>query len=460
LHFAGIPQESNFAYPTWSLAERSRLEEAGVRFSSAGSDSVAFTVAPPIDVEQFERVVATARIAPPTEEELADAEERLGLEAIVERFSRPALKVDAGRISPPQSQMWEDALPRAELAIRSTGIVLDPAESTPIGTAFVVGDGLIMTADYVVAGFIEGGGAAAQLKNLDLEVDFSQALGQTPGTATTRVSRVRFLHPHFLIAVLEVDQLPSGVAMLNLASQIPAALSGRIVSLISLAMHDSSRPAETLMAYGDGWGSLFVQPGHAISVIREGSGPAGLIHDCTTAAGSGGGPLVDLETGYVLGVHVLRSTGSGGTAHPTWELARDPVVWQHGLRFQPDPRPTWLDSWQDAAPASPTEPVGTRVTTEPVGWTVDEFPIKWELEEPREMERLLVGTIDLSMGMYLAENAGLSPGSVPTQGLAPQVAWRNLITGLATAGLLRSLLQQIIEDRQYAGVATKLKQYL
>jgi hypothetical protein len=76
------------------------------------------------------------------------------------------------------------------------------------------------------------------------------------------------------------------------------------------------------------------------------------------------------------------------------------------------------------------------------------------------MERLLVGTIDLSMGMYLAENAGLSPGSVPTQGLAPQVAWRNLITGLATAGLLRSLLQQIIEDRQYAGVATKLKQYL
>jgi hypothetical protein len=460
LHFAGMYQETNFAYPTWSLADRVHLEEAGVRFSPAGSDSVAFSVAPPIAVDQFERVVVTTESAPPTDEELAEAESQLA--GIVLATGRPAFKVDAGRISP--LEPWQDAiqtsLPHIELAIRATGIVLDPAGSKPIGTAFVVGDGLIMTADYVVAGFIEGGGAAARLKDVDLEIDFSQALGQTPGTAKARVSRARFLHPHFSVAVLEVDHTPGGVAMLSLASQMPAALSGRTVSLVSLAMHDPGGPQDALLADGNGRGSLYVQPGTAISVTRESSGPAALIHDCTSAPGSWGGPLIDLGTGYVLGVHVLGSPESGGTAHPAWELARDPVVWQHGLRFQPDPRPAWLDSWQDAVPASPTEPVRPSVTTEPIGWTVDEIPIDWGREEPREMERLLVGTIDLSVGVYLAENSGLRAGSVPTQGVRPEVAWRLLIKELATAGLLRTMIQQIIEDQDYAGVAAKLKQYV
>jgi hypothetical protein len=267
------------------------------------------------------------------------------------------------------------------------------------------------------------------------------------------------MHPHFSVAVLEADHIPLGVAMLSLASQIPADLSWRQVSLISLAMYDPSRTQETLVAYANGWGSLYVQPGRAISVSREASGPAGLIHDCMTAAGSGGGPLIDLDTGYVLGVHVLRSTGLGGTAHPAWELARDPIVWEQGLRFQPDPRPAWLDSWQDAVPASTTGPVLTTITTEPMGWKVDDdVPIKWEREEPREMERLLVGTIDLSMGVYLAENSGLSPFLI--QGERPEVAWRLLIKELVKAGLLRSWLQQIVEDPQYAGIAVKLKQYL
>jgi hypothetical protein len=462
LHFAGISQEANFAYPTWSLAERVQLVEAGVRFSSTGSDSVAVPVAEPITVGEIERLVLTTGSAPPTEDELAEVEEQLEMAGIVVRFSRPALLVDAGRITP--SAPWEDAiqtsLPHIELAIRATGIVLDPAESTPIGTAFVVGDGLIMTADYVVAGFIDGGGAAARLKDLDLEIDFSHGLGQTPGSAKTRVRRVRFMHPHFSVAVLEADPIPRGVAMLSLASQIPAALSGRKVSLISLAMHDPSRPQETLLAYENGWGNLYVQLGLAISVSTEAARPSALIHDCTTAAGSAGGPLIDLGTGHVLGVHVLRSTGSGGTAHPAWELARDPVVWDQGLRFQPDPRPTWLDSWQDAVPAAVAEPVLPTVATEPVGWTVDEIPIDWGREEPKEMERLLVGTIDISMGMQLAENSGLRSGTVPTQGVRSEVAWRLLIKELATAGLLRSLLQQIIEDRQYAGVAVRLKKYL
>ena len=380
--------------------------------------------------------------------------------------TRPALPAE--RWETELDDAWKPLLMpherRVDTAVRGVGMLYtESGERFAGGTAFMVGHRLALTASFVTLSFAEGAGHRASLKpGMTPLIDFGGTFGAAPGSATAAVTAVKFIHPYFHVALLELDRMPEGVTTLELAAQMPSKLSGRLITVIAFAAADfvegSSGPVDLDPKR---WGRLFVRPGRALQLGRLGDDPGieALVHDCSSGAGSSGGPVIDLETGYVIGVHTHAKATEGGFAQPTWELARDPHVWESTIDFRPDPRPPWLDRWADvgAAPAAPPRPA----TPEPAAarWTVDEVPIDWTSAEARALERLLSQTVNPQMAVFLAENVGLPLGTVD-RSAPPMLLWREILKTASIAGLLRRLLEELATDPNHAGIAGQIKTYL
>lgn len=466
IHFAGMFLQANYAVSSWELARDPLFAEHGVLFSGplpkpVSPEPVAENPSESAGNLSEARVrrASVADLAP----DAATPPNATELEQIVLTTGRPAFVVDGGR--PKFDGIWEPILKpheaRLALAIRAVGKIRLEGGAFPwVGTAFVVGSGLAMTASYSVMEFASGSCDTVTLESgVQPTIDFSDALALPREEATARVVGVRFIHPFFQVALLELDQVPVGVASLDLAAQMPLNLAGRKVVVLSFVDQDSSRPHDLQeKIYGKQWGRLFVQPGQTMQLgqLPGSSSVPALMHDCSTMSGSGGAPVVDLDTGYVIGVHTHGEYLRGGYAQPTWELARDPNVWDHPIRFRPDPRPSWLSSWDGPLPVS--EPLASP-ERKPDRWTVDDIPIDFQREEPRNLERLLFQTIDARMALYLAENVGLQLGSVNSS-LPPQLLWRAVLRTASVAGMLRRLIQTIADAPEHAGIAPKIREVL
>ncbi len=470
VHFAGVHKLANYAVSSWELARDPRFAEYGVQFAGPLPELVS---PEPVAVKSSEtdgnlseaRVSSDSSIDPLVDDATdVDTDQAYALEAIVLADARPAFLVKSGRTKFDGS--WEPILkphdPRLALAIRSVGKICVAGGSVPwVGTAFVVGSCLAMASSHSVRQFATGSCGNVTLKSgIQPTIDFSEALGLPSGEATARVVNVRFIHPFFQVALLELDQVPAGVGMLDLAAQMPSKLAGRTVAVLSYIDQDYQSPQDWQEAvFGKQWGRLFVLPGRAVQLGQTPGAttvPA-LMHDCCTLAGSGGAPVVDLDTGYVIGVHTHNEWLEAGYAQPTWELARDPNVWSHPIRFRPDPRPSWLTSWEDPHPV-PTQPV---TSSKPKGerWTVDQIPIDFQREEPRKLERLLFQTIRANEALYLAENVGLQLGLVNSS-LPEKLLWREVLKKASIAGQLRRLIQTIADAPEHAGIAPQIREVL
>jgi Trypsin-like peptidase domain len=472
LHFAGRFLDVNYAIPTSALAENPTFVDAGVQFAGIGTrksrrgrgsrtpqpvetPAAAELPEPRPDVRTTDSDKMPVDAAPE-----ADA----GVQLVVLTAERPALLYQDWRNE--VTEGWRKLLTthekRLDLVARSVGKLVTDAAGAWTASAFVVGDRLALTASFATESVAEGAGARAVLRpGSHVAIDFSDALGVPAERATTAVTAIKFIHPFFSVALLELERLPDGVGVVDLASQIPSELSGREIAVLSFAGHadDGSEDLAIHEAlYKHRWGRLFVQPGMARQVgqmSEKGLVPA-LVHDCSTTVGSAGAPVLDLGTGYVIGVHTHASFLDSGFAQPTWELARDPKVWQYAIGFRPDPRPLWLDSWNDAAPqqSAPIDVTPQRRSR----WTVDDVPIDWSRQEPKEMERLLL-SIDAQMALYSAENAGLQLGTV-NSAQAPMYLWREIIKKASNAGVLRRLLEELAAAPQNQGIAPKLRGFL
>ncbi len=79
-----------------------------------------------------------------------------------------------------------------------------------------------------------------------------------------------------------------------------------------------------------------LQPGYLLSAD---SGSMKLFHDCFTVGGNSGSPLIDLETGKVIGLHIGGKPASAtGLAEKyavaLWMLANNPEMIKAGIQFQ------------------------------------------------------------------------------------------------------------------------------
>ncbi len=309
-------------------------------------------------------------------------EQMFGLEAIVLPRHRPVVDIIADNYNSPPSPWTHlgSGDPRTKLlaAIPSIGRVEVPGhpQLPYAGTAFVVGDDLLMTNRHVAEIFCNGLG----VRNLAFRsghragVDFAQeVIPREP--VFLEVHRVVLIHPHWDMAVLRVSGLRPGHPALKLGVTPPDELAERDVAVIGYPAQD---PRNDLSLQNQIFRGIFdvkrLQPGKLKSreriVDSFGNNVHIVIHDASTLGGNSGSAIIDVGTGEVVGLHFGGRYLKANYAVPTFELARDRRVVDAGVNFAGRVAPTdeWEDKWRaaDDEESSPRQaPIDGQTATRP-----------------------------------------------------------------------------------------------
>jgi endonuclease G len=202
------------------------------------------------------------------------------------------------------------------------------ARSVLVGTGFMAAPGILMTNRHVAQTFAKSNGDFKS--NTDtgeiaaVAVDFAVTVANPNLRLQRQVSRVLYIAP---------ADAPD-VALLQLSDDepLPPPLP------LQLALPSNPRAVRSVLVCGYPTGGknpvleraqLRVRGVKRISLgecqlFDDDSANSILAHDCSTANGSSGSPLVDFDSGKVLGLHFRGDliTGVSNGAVPLWEIAR------------------------------------------------------------------------------------------------------------------------------------------
>ena len=240
-------------------------------------------------------------------------------EAIVRRFGRPALIVRNDTFEVPASDTWRALLfankSRLDTAIRSVGRVELVGMMPPyIGTAWMVGPDIAVTNRHVAAEFArrtaDGWGFRTSPggTRFRVRVDFREEyLQTTPFEA--EVAEILFVadeaddQPD--VALLRLSRPADGRPLpppLPLLGEQPSAPYGRPrkVAVIGYPAEDPRNgEADQSRIFANIFDVKRLAPGEA----RGADSSFVFTHDCSTLGGNSGSPVVDIETGAVVGLH-------------------------------------------------------------------------------------------------------------------------------------------------------------
>jgi endonuclease G len=293
----------------------------------------------------------------PSQDQLA------GLEAIIIPDLRPAIDIVGGKFRSNHA-LWThlstDAAIRGriETAIPSVGRIELPGH--PLlpygGTGFVVGKNLLMTNRHVAAIFASGLGtrSVAFKSGAKVGIDFLRERGGGAGSVTT-VGRVIMIHPYWDMAIVEVENLPSGHQPLKLSVDDFSQSDGEEIAVIGYPAFDPRNDAaEQDKLFAQQYGVKRLQPGQLHKRAQTesfGKVVSAAVHDCSTLGGNSGSFVLHLGTGNVMALHFGGRYHDKNFAVPMSELARDGRVVDAGLNFVGTAVggvPPWSPWWEKA----------------------------------------------------------------------------------------------------------------
>jgi endonuclease G len=200
-----------------------------------------------------------------------------------------------------------------------------------VGACFVVGRELVATCRHAAQIFSQGLGLAIQYHAGDAAIDFKRRV-DTPEddrSAYFPVSGVEMIHPYWDMALLRVDGMPTD-RMLRLSVRSPGDLIGRNIVVVGYPARDQRNDLELQeKIFGGVYYVKRLQPGVVrgrAEVQSFGNRVAAMTHDASTLGGSGGSPIIDVDTGEVVALTFAGEYLNANYAVPMFELARDPRV--------------------------------------------------------------------------------------------------------------------------------------
>jgi V8-like Glu-specific endopeptidase len=222
------------------------------------------------------------------------------------------------------------------------------------GTGFVVGKNLVMTNRHVAKLFSSGLGLKVAYNPGDSAINFRRQVDTgADRSAYAEVLGVELIHPYWDMALLRVDEL-TDQRILSLSTREPENLEGRDIVVIGYPAKDWRSDLELQdRIFGGIYGVKRLQPG----VLRDRARIRSfdnlvnaLTHDASTLGGNAGSPIIDVETGSVIGIHFAGEYLKANYGVPMFELARDRRVVGLKLNFEGSVPPAndWEPSWQAA----------------------------------------------------------------------------------------------------------------
>lgn len=289
------------------------------------------------------------------------------LEAIVEPENRPVIDIvnDTYAEVPWNWPVLGEADVRAvvERVIPSIGRVELPNHpSIPYGgTAFFVGDGLMMTNRHVAELFANGLGTEGLTfkPGRSSAVDLKQEVLPGP-SIMLKVEAVKMIHPYWDCSVLQVSGEQANRTPLKLLERQPSDLKGKPVIIVGYPAMDPRGDVSLQQRVFRVFQKKRLQPGNILGydhIDSYGEEVQALTHDISTLGGNSGSAVIDLYTGDVVGLHFAGMQRIANYAVPAWELALDARIVDTGVNFVARPQttsaPPWEHKWQELAAMRP-----------------------------------------------------------------------------------------------------------
>lgn len=313
--------------------------------------------------------------------ETLNSRERFHLEAIIIPDRRPAIDIVDGDYQTRHAD-WlhlNDEAIRSRLrgVFPSIGRVELPNHPTlPYGgTAFVVGEGLLMTNRHVAELFAEGVGLRGLkfISGLSGGIDFLRER-RSLREDFLDFSAVVMIHPYWDMALVKVEGLQRRHGALSLSTRSPEELIGRDVAVVGYPAFDPRNPFDVQNAVFDGvYGIKRLQPGKMKAIAAVSSylhSVDAATHDSSTLGGNSGSCLIDLETAQVLGLHFGGRYAVANFCVPAGALATDGRVIDAGVSFAgPVSRAAtaWDSYWRDSEGSPAPDAGAADGTTKPQG---------------------------------------------------------------------------------------------
>jgi endonuclease G len=208
------------------------------------------------------------------------------------------------------------------------------------GTAFIVGDGLLLTNRHVADEFCETGGASLLFTpGVSPSIDMKQEVGTT-GSAELKITEAILVLSDWDAALLRIARMPPNVKPLSLAGSPPASSSGRLAGIVGYPALDTRGSTEEILQQIQIFRAIFnkkrLQPGRLLGAkqtISFGRNVNALAHDCSTLGGNSGSAVIDVESETILGLHFGGEYLIANYAVPAWELAADQHLHAQGVLF-------------------------------------------------------------------------------------------------------------------------------
>ncbi len=310
--------------PTRGLVSRRRLRESN------------------LDVAGLNRIVERFRAGAPLDET-----ERTILFSIISPELRPAIPVLNNLPEHTDHPLWLDLNEIAahtvlEAVCAATGRIeySSGAEFKPFGSGFLVSSYLILTNRHVADIFsmsVRGIGHFVKF-GYSARINFCREKDRwdTDPTATRGITEVIMLHPWFDLALLRIESGPDGVAPLSLSVADADTVLNMRVGVVG---YPSKNPDENVAIQNEvisEFDTKHVSPGFVDAVeVRTFDGKTGraLGHDSSTLTGNSGSPVIDLQSGTVVGLHFKGKTDGLNWAVPSSEIASDARMIDAGITF-------------------------------------------------------------------------------------------------------------------------------
>ena len=246
-----------------------------------------------------------------------------GLEAIIQRFTRPVLLIQNSTFANPRdafpnSQYLSGLLDRAragiEAVIPSVGRVdVRNHRNDWLGTGWMVAENTVVTNRHVAQEFASGDGTAFQFKkvlggrsvraSLDWVREFEQ-----PQESVVQVEEVVWIEPDGSFDVALLRTRPTGddgqalprVIELMTQPELDAAGVEDWICVVGYPAYDSRNSAQDQQRLFDGiYNVKRLAPGQVMSLGADGL----LNHDATTLGGNSGSAVISMRTGKAAALH-------------------------------------------------------------------------------------------------------------------------------------------------------------
>lgn len=188
---------------------------------------------------------------------------------------------------------WEGFRQKVRPSLYSVGRIdrIDGKSTDALATGFVVAPGVLVTNTHVLDALSAN---ERRLERKQAAVLFGQEFGVAPDTPAVAITGVLAVHPSLDMCLLEIED--SNRPAWEIEAKVQS--KGSRIAAIGYPQDDPRSPVFRDVIFQNRYGVKRGAPGEV-----RGVGMNAVYHDCSTLGGNSGSPLVDLETGKVVGIH-------------------------------------------------------------------------------------------------------------------------------------------------------------